>query len=564
MNKVFLAVVTFAISLALRAGLKQGGVWTDTNGYPINAHGGGVLYYEGTYYWYGEHKVYGEAGNRAHVGVHVYSSRDLCEWTDLGVALAVNDNPKSEICDGCVIERPKVVRSRKTGKFVMFFHLELQPLLTLGKGYFAAYTGIAEADRPEGPFLFVRGARPNSGGYGVWGHESRDQTLFVDDDGSVWQFYSTDHNKNMRADRLTDDCLGYTGESHQILTGDTTEAPAIFKHNGTYWMIGSGCTGWDPNEARLYRADKISGPWMRLDCPCKGVNPMNGLGPEKTWGGQSTFVLPVVGQPGKFIAMFDMWNSRNQLDSRYIWLPVRFVGDTLEIVWQDELELSSVTSGEKPELPSPLPEWKGERQRKPIWYEMVATQQEKVRAARGKTVDLVLVGDSLTWNWETARGRTVFAELTNRFSVVNVGVAGDRIEEIDWRCRNGQLDGFSARHAMVLAGTNNIGREPTETIVQRHEALLDTILAKQPGIRLIVMAPFPIGNSPDAEYRPRCAALKKALRENAARRGALWIDFDDRLLEPDGSISKSTMDDGVHIGVTGYRHWLDALKAVVH
>lgn len=335
MKKTAVAVVLASVA-TLWGGPQQGGVWNDTDGYAINAHGGGVLYHEGVYWWYGEHKVYGPAGNRAHVGVHVYASTNLVDWTDRGVALSVVDDAKSLICDGCVIERPKVVRSAKTGKFVMFFHLELQPLLALGKGYFAAYTGIAVADRPEGPFAFVSGKRPESGEYGVWGHESRDQTLFVDDDGSVWQFYSSDHNRNMRAARLTDDCLGYSGESYEILTGDTTEAPAVFKHGGKYWLLGSGCTGWAPNVARLYRADRISGPWTRLACPCKGVNPANGLGPEKTWGGQSTFVLPVVGKPGTFIAMFDIWNPKNQLASRYVWLPVTFVGDTAEIVWRDE------------------------------------------------------------------------------------------------------------------------------------------------------------------------------------------------------------------------------------
>ena len=33
-----------------------GEVWKDTDGNPINAHGGGLLYHDGTYYWYGEYK----------------------------------------------------------------------------------------------------------------------------------------------------------------------------------------------------------------------------------------------------------------------------------------------------------------------------------------------------------------------------------------------------------------------------------------------------------------------------------------------------------------------------
>ena len=340
MRTVFWTVGILLSTTALWAApRRQGAVWTDTAGYPINAHGGGMLHHEGVYYWYGEHKVYGAAGNRAHVGVHVYSSTNLYEWTDRGVALAVQDDPKSLICDGCVIERPKVVRSPKTGKFVMYFHLELQPLLVLGKGYFAAYTGVAVSDTPTGPFVLVRGARPGAGRpERRWGYESRDQTLFADDDGSVWHIYSTYHNRNMRADRLTDDCLDNAGESYDILTGEVAEAPAVFRHAGKYWMIASGCTGWRPNEARLYCADRMAGPWKRLGNPCKGVNPANGLGPEKTWGGQSTFVLPVAGKPGTFIAMFDMWNPKNQIDSRYIWLPVTFADDAVEVVWRDVFE----------------------------------------------------------------------------------------------------------------------------------------------------------------------------------------------------------------------------------
>ena len=33
-----------------------GDIWRDTAGQPINAHGGGVLFHAGVYYWYGEIK----------------------------------------------------------------------------------------------------------------------------------------------------------------------------------------------------------------------------------------------------------------------------------------------------------------------------------------------------------------------------------------------------------------------------------------------------------------------------------------------------------------------------
>ena len=93
---------------------KPGKVWRDNNGVHINAHGGGVMLHGDTYYWFGEHKIAGKAGNTAQVGVHVYSSKDLYHWKDEGIALNVSKDPKSEITKGCIMERPKVIYNAKT------------------------------------------------------------------------------------------------------------------------------------------------------------------------------------------------------------------------------------------------------------------------------------------------------------------------------------------------------------------------------------------------------------------------------------------------------------------
>jgi uncharacterized protein with LGFP repeats len=77
-------------------------LWQDNNGLHINAHGGGVLNHEGKYYWFGEHKIAGDAGNKAHVGVHVYTSENLTNWYDAGIALKVSDDPKSDIVKGAM------------------------------------------------------------------------------------------------------------------------------------------------------------------------------------------------------------------------------------------------------------------------------------------------------------------------------------------------------------------------------------------------------------------------------------------------------------------------------
>ena len=173
---------------------------------------------------------------------------------------------------------------------------------------------------------------------------SRDMTLFVDDDGKAYHIFSSEHNSTIHIAELTDDYLGHTGRWYRMAEKEWTEAPAICKHNGWYYLIGSGCTGWNPNAARYYRSRSLFGIWQRMGNPCSGVNPKLKMGPEKTWGAQSTCIIPVHRAPGKFIAMFDIWTPENPIDGTYVFLPIRFTGEgTMEIAWKDELTEEDVT-----------------------------------------------------------------------------------------------------------------------------------------------------------------------------------------------------------------------------
>lgn len=131
--------------------IKPGALWHDTNHNLINAHGGGMLFHDGRYYWFGEHKVEGIAGNFAQVGVHCYSSSDLYNWKDEGISLKVSNDPDNELARGCIIERPKVIYNQKTKKFVMWFHYEPK-----GKGYKSALSRIAVSDKVTGAFYVYK------------------------------------------------------------------------------------------------------------------------------------------------------------------------------------------------------------------------------------------------------------------------------------------------------------------------------------------------------------------------------------------------------------------------
>lgn len=336
--------------------------WPDNNGVHINAHGGGILHSGDTYYWFGEHKTEGEGGNVAQVGVHCYSSNDLYNWTDEGIALAVSEDTTSSIAKGCILERPKVIFNKTTGKYVMWFHLEPK-----GAGYSGAMSGIAVADKATGPYTFLRAVRPNAGswptnvlnihkqgipettrqhygGGSLPGHPdtlnilardrkggqmARDMNLFVDDDGTAYHIYSSEENSTLHISLLTDDYTNYFGIYVRHFPGRFMEAPAMFKKDGNYYLIMSGCTGWSPNPGRAAVAQSIWGPWTEL------ANPFVGPDAETSFHSQSTYVLPTPGKSGQFIYMGDRWTPEDAIDGRYIWLPIRFEGDQPIIEWKD-------------------------------------------------------------------------------------------------------------------------------------------------------------------------------------------------------------------------------------
>jgi hypothetical protein len=59
-----------------------------------------------------------------------------------------------------------------------------------------------------------------------------------------------------------------------------------------------------------------------------------------TFGGQSTFILPVPGKENAYIAMFDLWRPENAIDGRYMWLPMVFRDGHFELTYLPEWDLS--------------------------------------------------------------------------------------------------------------------------------------------------------------------------------------------------------------------------------
>ena len=343
--------------------IRPGQVWLDTEGKRIQAHGGSVMFLDGTYYWIGENKEHtvGKSGLEGdpkiwHWGVRCYSSRDLCNWKDEGIIIPPEpDNPASPLHPYSCMDRPHIIFNRRTKKFVAWLKI-------MEKDGTQTET-ILTADSLFGPYTMVRsGLRPldMSGG---------DFDLVVAPDGKAYYYFERVHSELICAD-LTSDYTDVTGyySTHfpRPYPPFVREAPAHFMRNGKHYLITSGTTGYWPNPSEIAVADSWHGPYRLLG------NPHPGDASNTSFHSQISSVFKVPGKRDLYIACADRWvpdcmecpyevvrdafisyfsgmknpeaekrmaayrHSGQTQIADYVWLPFRFDGDMPILDWRDE------------------------------------------------------------------------------------------------------------------------------------------------------------------------------------------------------------------------------------
>ena len=304
--------------------LVNGIQWADTSGKPIQAHGGGMLKVADYYYWFGENRN----DNGSFYAVSAYRSRDLRNWEFRNHVLRSSSHAELNPAN---IERPKVVFNAASGKYVMWMHWEN------GSNYGEARAAVAVSDTVDGDYTYQGSFRPlvDSGvmDHGKPGYMSRDCGLFVDDDQKAYFISATNENYDLNLYLLTPDYLKVDKLAALLFKGGHREAPVLFKRNGTYFLLTSGATGWDPNQASYATSSSLTSGWSSL----------KNVGDGNTFYSQSTYVLPVQGSGTStaYLYLGDRWAGAwggRVNDSTYIWQPITFPSATsLSMSWNNTI-----------------------------------------------------------------------------------------------------------------------------------------------------------------------------------------------------------------------------------
>ena len=337
--------------------IKPGKPWYDTEGKRIQAHGGSMLFWNDTFYWYGENKE-GVTDEKLlwHNGVRMYSSKDLYNWRDEGVVCATHpEDPESPLHPYSKMDRPHILYNDKTKKFVLWMKI-------MGDGGREQYMVTATSEKITGPYRIVN-EKLHPGGM-----NSGDFDLVKREDGSACIVFERVHSDMVVID-LSDDYLDttltYSVHLPRKCPPYVREAPAVFHRNGKHYIITSGTTAKFPNASETVSYDDIHGEWEELGDPF--VDDIK----RTSFDSQVSCVFKYPYADDLYIAMADRWltdlaedrpdiaaifaaifdpdvkseladfplhtlTAKNTSLADYVWLPVKFVDGVPKIEWLDE------------------------------------------------------------------------------------------------------------------------------------------------------------------------------------------------------------------------------------
>ena len=203
---------------------------------------------------------------------------------------------------------------------------------------------------------------------------------------------------------------------------------------------------------------------------------------------------------------------------------------------------------------------------------MLAHQQLLAKRGQGK-IDVYFEGNSITRRWGATDYPQFLANWRENFTGWNAadfGWGADRIEHILWRLENGELDGVNPKVIVVLAGTNNVGREPggeekIADITRGLRALVDVCRRKAPNATIVLTGIFPRNDNAatSAQINREIARINENLARFADGTSVRYVNVNDKLADASGALFEGMTVDGLHPTLKGYQVWADALKPIL-
>ena len=189
-------------------------------------------------------------------------------------------------------------------------------------------------------------------------------------------------------------------------------------------------------------------------------------------------------------------------------------------------------------------------------YDWMARHNDVVARVKQGNANLIFIGDSITHGFNGELWKQYYEPR----KAVNMGFGWDGTQHVLWRLQHGEIDGIEPKVAVLLIGVNNIGWASAQDTALGVEAVVQNLRTKLPTTKVLLLGVFPWKQSPEAPERAKIKDLNQRLARLALRPGVTFLNFGEKFLEPDGTLSKEIMPDYLHLSPKGYRIWVDAME----
>jgi lysophospholipase L1-like esterase len=201
----------------------------------------------------------------------------------------------------------------------------------------------------------------------------------------------------------------------------------------------------------------------------------------------------------------------------------------------------------------------------------LTAHSQLLEKARKGTIDIYFEGDSITRRWGATDYPEFLANWNRNFfgwNAANFGWGADTTQNILWRLNNGELDGINPKVIVLLAGTNNVGRQPSpdgedarvSDITKGLKAIVEAMRAKAPRSTILLMGIFP--RNDNIAVMPTIRKINQNLAKLADGKSIRYLNVNDKLADRNDVLFDGMMGDKLHPTVKGYQVWADALKPV--
>ena len=186
-----------------------------------------------------------------------------------------------------------------------------------------------------------------------------------------------------------------------------------------------------------------------------------------------------------------------------------------------------------------------------------------LKIAQDKNLKLVFLGDSITAYWQRA-GLPVWTKYYAPYHAGDFGIPGETTDQTLGHLAGGILDGLHPKAAVILIGTNNIGKakDQPEWVAAGVQKIVATVREKLPHSQIVLLAIFPCGKKGD-DRRAKIDAVNAILGKTDFGPQVHYLDIGAKFLAPDGDLPKELFPDLLHPSEQGYQIWADNMQPVL-